>query len=1032
MALLILHVEDDPNDAELVEAMLRRAGMDCQMIRVETEEQFVSALEAVHFDLILVDHSLPTFNGFAALAISKEKCPTVPFIFVSGAMGEEIAIESLKSGATDYVLKQKMSRLVPAVRRALDESEERRKRQRVEDMFRTALEASPSGVLLADSGGKIALVNPRISDLFGYATQELIGQFVEILMPERYREKHIAYRSDFMNSPRVRFIGVGRDLIGRRKDGSEFPIEIGLNPVELDGKQAVVASIIDITERKLADEALRERVRLAEFAADIGGALTEQPLMRPMLQKCAEIMVRHLDVAFARIWMLNPAENMLELQASAGMYTHIDGGHGRVPVGQFKIGLIAEERKPHLTNTVIGDPRVNDQNWAKREGMVAFAGYPLLIENRLIGVMAVFARKRLSEAVLQAMAAVANQIAVGIERKFAEARAQRNYERIRTLHEIDKAINSTLKLPESLDILLKSVELSCPFAAAMGVSLFEKESQRMVPVATRNILLEEWAGDLAQTSGALVKTIVETKSPVAISNLARDARTSQHAFAAKHGLVAYLGIPLIAKDDVIGTLVIYTKEEHDFTGEEVEFCATLAGQTAIAIHNAQLYEQISVSKTKLESTNQSLEKSLRQLSGLYTALAPLMPSESIHQTMDGIIERLLEATGSDAGLIRVRDQQTGTYLFSGHRGFPDDYLSRVESAPVGGAVEWVVRHGEAIIAPDIAQEPRLKGKIQLQLGFRSCAMLPLKVQNEVRGIFHLASRQAGYFDEGQRDHLMAIARQMTIALENKELFESLRRSRDELEKANKVKDEFLSIVSHELRTPLNIIMGYTGVMKDRMMGEINQQQEETLRKVLGSAGDLFNMINNIMHATRIEARVAALESGPLKLDDFMDRLRSDYATRGEKKDVKLIWDYSAGAKQIVTDGDKLKQILRNLVDNALKFTDHGSVTVSVRLLSGAPQRPGSDLANREVAASIETAPWVEFKVTDTGIGIAGEMHGAIFDKFQQVDTSATRPYEGLGLGLYIVKYFSAWLGGKIELESKPGAGSTFTVTIPSR
>jgi signal transduction histidine kinase len=122
---------------------------------------------------------------------------------------------------------------------------------------------------------------------------------------------------------------------------------------------------------------------------------------------------------------------------------------------------------------------------------------------------------------------------------------------------------------------------------------------------------------------------------------------------------------------------------------------------------------------------------------------------------------------------------------------------------------------------------------------------------------------------------MAIARQITIALENKELFESLRRSRDELEKANKVKGEFLSIVSHELRTPLNIIMGYAGVMKDGMVGEINKEQEETLRKVLGSAGDLFNMINNIMHATRIEARVVALECHPLDLGEIIDRLRSD-------------------------------------------------------------------------------------------------------------------------------------------------------------
>src|SRR4029079_14180510 len=105
----------------------------------------------------------------------------------------------------------------------------------------------------------------------------------------------------------------------------------------------------------------------------------------------------------ARIWTVSAEGDILELQASAGMYTHLDGPHGRVPVGKFKIGLIAQERKPHLTNTVVGDPRVSDQEWAKREGMVAFAGYPLLLENRVVWVMALFAKSPLAEATLTAL-----------------------------------------------------------------------------------------------------------------------------------------------------------------------------------------------------------------------------------------------------------------------------------------------------------------------------------------------------------------------------------------------------------------------------------------------------------------------------------------------------------------------------------------------------------------------------------------------------------------------------------------------------
>ena len=155
-------------------------------------------------------------------------------------------------------------------------------------------------------------------------------------------------------------------------------------------------------------------------------------------------MVEHLDAAFARIWTLNDRDNVLELRASAGLYTHLDGPHSRVPVGMFKIGLIAQERKPHLTNEVVGDPRVGDQGWAQREGMVAFAGYPLVVDDRLVGVMAMFARRPLSEATLAAMASVADEIAVGVERKTAQDRLYEQREWLAvTLASIGDAVITT-------------------------------------------------------------------------------------------------------------------------------------------------------------------------------------------------------------------------------------------------------------------------------------------------------------------------------------------------------------------------------------------------------------------------------------------------------------------------------------------------------------------------------------------------------------------------------------------------------------
>jgi len=150
------------------------------------------------------------------------------------------------------------------------------------------------------------------------------------------------------------------------------------------------------------------------------------------------------------------------LQASAGMYTHTDGPHGRVPVGKFKIGLIAAERKPHLTNSVVGDERVGDQEWAKAEGMVAFAGYPLVVDNRLVGVMAMFAREPLSEAVLDALGAVSREVGLGVARKQAES------ERERLRQEVIEAQQSLLAELSTPLIPLRDGIVMMPLIGAMN------------------------------------------------------------------------------------------------------------------------------------------------------------------------------------------------------------------------------------------------------------------------------------------------------------------------------------------------------------------------------------------------------------------------------------------------------------------------------------------------------------------------------------------------------------------------------------
>lgn len=187
-----------------------------------------------------------------------------------------------------------------------------------------------------------------------------------------------------------------------------------------------IGTVVDVTEQRRADEARARQIRDSALRADVSAVLPKADGVRAMLQGCAEALVRHLDVAFARIWTLPKDGTLLTLEASAGMYTHLDGPHSRVPVGQLKIGLIAQERRAHLTNDVPSDPRVSDKAWATREGMVAFAGYPLIVEDRVVGVMAMFARRILMPDTLETLASIADSIAEGIERKRSQDALRRS------------------------------------------------------------------------------------------------------------------------------------------------------------------------------------------------------------------------------------------------------------------------------------------------------------------------------------------------------------------------------------------------------------------------------------------------------------------------------------------------------------------------------------------------------------------------------------------------------------------------------
>ncbi|MGK3969889.1 PAS domain S-box protein [Sorangium sp. So ce118] len=307
---------------------------------------------------------------------------------------------------------------------ALRESEER---------VQALLESTEQGIYGLDRAGRCTFANRACVRLLGYRDQaELLGRTMHQLVHHTRASGAPLPESECWICRTCRS-GEAAHLEGEllfRADGTSLPVEYWSRPVLRQGEVAgAVVTFVDITERKRDEQLLSMQALTSALRAEVSAALSHPGTMKELVQRCAEAIRGHLDAAFARIWLLDERAQVLELCASAGMYTHLDGGHSRIPVGSYKIGRIAEERRPHLTNDVPSDPQVSEKEWARREGMVSFAGYPLLVEDRLIGVMAMFARSPLHGRVLDALGTIADMVAQGIERKRAEDALQRSEER---------------------------------------------------------------------------------------------------------------------------------------------------------------------------------------------------------------------------------------------------------------------------------------------------------------------------------------------------------------------------------------------------------------------------------------------------------------------------------------------------------------------------------------------------------------------------------------------------------------------------
>jgi len=323
----------------------------------------------------------------------------------------------------------------------------------------------------------------------------------------------------------------------------------------------------------------------------------------------------------------------------------------------------------------------------------------------------------------------------------------------------------------------------------------------------------------------------------------------------------------------------------------------------------------------------------------------------------------------------------------------------------------VVEAKSVVVANDLDLFPTLRDSaFRVQREFNSCLGAPLIVGDDVTGVLSFYSKESRRFTAEEIDFVKGFTNQAAIAIYNSQLYERTMHQAAELLKANKAKDEFLSVMSHELRTPLNVIMGYVGILRQNLQGELTAEQRQSVEIIQKRSEELLVMINSIMEVTFIHTDQALTTKNPINPAVMLDDLKSTIALPTGKT-MEIGWYYDAELPTLFSDEPKLKRILQIVIDNAIKFTVAGTVSISAKFF--------------------EDKKAVVFRIADTGIGIPEESRSQIFESFRQVDNSVTREHEGLGLGLYIAKQFADLIGAEITLESEVNKGSIFTIAVPT-